>query len=196
MTGRSTLGRGLVLAVVALAMTAIGGWGPTLLITLGALDPADQVATLRVLLTGSAVALLGFVPLLLAALALVGRAPQPGWLLRLAIAILLVRPAVVVLEVISSPVAVVPQPLTLPLFLTTAVAAGLAAISVLPTAGPARRPERIAVVGVAVAALVGLALFGYTGAIVPIAAVGLVIALALRIRREREQADLDALDDD
>ncbi len=190
-----TARRGLVLAVVALAMTVIGGWGPALLLAVGVLDPADQVTTLRVLLVGSAIALLGFIPLLLAALALVGRAPQPAWLLRLAIALLLVRPVVVVLEAIASPVALVPQPLTLPIFLTTAVAAGVAAISVLPTTGPARRPERIAVVGVAVAALVGLALFGYTGAIVPIAAIGLVIALALRIRRDREHAEVDAIDD-
>lgn len=190
-----TARRGLVLAVVALAMTAIGGWGPTLLLAVGVLDPADQVTTLRVLLAVSAIALLGFIPLLLAALALVGRPAQPAWLLRLAIALLLVRPVVVVLEAIASPIALVPQPLTLPIFLTTAVAAGVAAISVLPTTGPARRPERIAVVGVAVAALVGLALFGYTGAIVPIAAIGLVIALALRIRRDREQAEVDAIDD-
>lgn len=191
-----TARRGLVLAVIALAMTAIGGWGPTLLLAVGALDPSDQVGTLRVLLAGSAIALLGFVPLLLAALALVRRVPQPAWLLRLAIGLLLIRPIVVVLEAVVSPIALVPQALTLPIFLTTAIAAGVAAISVLPTTGPARRPERIAVVGVAVAALVGLALFGYTGAIVPIAAIGLVIALALRIRRDRERAELDAIDDD
>lgn len=189
-----TARRGLVLGVVALAMTAIGGWGPTLLLAAGVLDPADQLTTLRVLLAGSAIALLGFIPLLLAALALVGRAPQPAWLLRLAIALLLVRPLVVALEALASPTVLVPQPLTLPVFLTTAVAAGVAAISVLPTTGPARRPERVAVVGIAVAALVGLALFGYTGAIVPIAAIGLVIALALRIRRDREQAEHDAID--
>ncbi|GAA1692013.1 hypothetical protein GCM10009792_09930 [Microcella alkalica] len=188
-----TLRHGLLLAVVALAMTTIGAWGPPLLLAFGALDPADQLTALRVVLVGNALALVGFIPLLLAALALVDRPALPAWLLRLAIGLLLVRPAVVVVEAIASPVAVVPPSLTLPIFLTTAAASGVAAISVLPTSGPARRPERIAVVGLGVAALVGLALFGYTGAIVPVAAMGLVIALALRIRREREQARFDEL---
>ena len=188
--------RGLVLAVVALAMTVVGGWGPSLLLAVGTVDPAEQAALVPLYLAGSALALLGLVPLLLAVLALVGRPATPAWLLGVALAVLLVRPLVLLLEAAASPLTVVPRELALPLFLTTAIAAGLAAIAVLPTTGPARRPERVAVVGVAVAALVGLALFAYTGTIVPVAAIGVVIALALRMKREREGAQLDDADAD
>lgn len=186
--------RGLVLAVIALVLTTVGGWGPSTLLTLGAIDPADQGALVPLYLAGSALALLGFVPLLLAALALLGRGAQPPWLLGAALLLLLVRPALIALEAIASPLTIVPPELALPLFLTTSIAAGLAAVSVLPTSGPARRPERIAVVGLGVAALVGLTLFAYTGLAVPVAAIALVIALALRLRRESADADLDALD--
>ncbi len=186
--------RGLALAVVALALTVVGGWGPSLLLALGALDASDQGALVPLYLGGSALALLGLVPLLLAVVSLVGRPAQPPWLLGVALALLLVRPLVLAVEAAAAPLTVVPRELALPLFLTTAIAAGVAAIALLPTTGPARRPERIAVVGVAVAALVGLALFAYTGTIVPVAAIGLVIALALRLKRQREDARLD--DDD
>lgn len=186
--------RGLVLAVIALVMTAVGGWGPSALLALGAIDPTDQGALVPLYLGGSVIALLGFVPLLLAALSLLGREARPPWLLGAALLLLLVRPALVALEAIASPLTIVPPELGLPLFLTTALAAGLAAVSVLPTTGPARRPERIAVVGFGVAALVGLTLFAYTGLVVPLVAIALVIALALRLRRDSADADLDALD--
>lgn len=188
------LRRGLVLAVVGLALTTLGGWGPTVLVALGAIGDSDPDALLQVFLLGGAIALLGFVPLLLGALSLIARPAQPAWLLGAAIVLLLVRPAFVALEAITAPMAIVPPELTLPLLLTTAIAAGLAAISVLPTGDPARRPERMAVVGLGVAALIGLALYGYSGAIVPVAGIALVIAVALRLRRERDDADPDALD--
>lgn len=188
------LARGLVLAVVALALTGVAGWGLSLLAATGAFASTDPQTLLIIVLAANALALLGLVPLLLAALALVGRGAQPPWLLALAIALLLIRPIIVALELIATPLALVPAALTLPIFLTTPIAAGLAAIAVLPTADPARRPERIAVVGIAVAALVGLALFGYTSAIVPLVAIGLVVAIALRLRRERDAAHLDDLE--
>lgn len=186
--------RGLVLAVIALALTTIGGWGPSALLTLGAIDPVDQAAVVPIYLGGSALALLGFIPLLLAGIALVGRGARPPWVLGVALLLLLVRPVILALEALVSPLTIVPPELALPLFLTTSIAAGLAAVSVLPTSGPARRPERIAVVGLGVAALVGLTLFAYTGLVVPVAAIALVIALALRLRRDSTEADLEALD--
>jgi hypothetical protein len=135
--------RGLVLAVVALVLTTLGGWGPSALVALGAVDPADQESLVPLFLAGSALALLGFVPMLLAALALVGRPAVPPWLLAAALLLLLIRPAAIALEAITAPLTIVPGELALPLFITTAIAAGLAAIAVLPTTGPARRPVRL-----------------------------------------------------
>ncbi|MFN4000561.1 hypothetical protein [Microcella sp.] len=182
---------GLVAALTATAMMLIGVvLVPTLFITpvdTSQVEGLEQLVSYesndRALLLGNVLAFLGFVPLLTAVHALIGRRAQPVGLLLGAYLVLLIRPLALVAEAIALPGSVLlPLGPLVPwvLLATTGVAAALAAAAVLPLAQNAVSPGRRAVVAGGVGLLVALALFSFAPYIAPLSALGVAVALWMR----------------
>lgn len=175
---------GLVAALTATAMMLIG------VVLVPTLVPAPVEATApltdevaRALLLGNALAFLGFVPLLTAVHAVIGRRAQPVGLLLAAYLVLLLRPLALVVEALALPgSALVPLGPLVPwvLLATTGVAAALAAAAVLPLAQSAVSTGRRAAVAAGVGLLVALALFSFAPYIAPLSALGVAVALWMR----------------
>lgn len=178
--------QGVFWASLASVMMIAGGFGWSLLLTES--DPEETVA--RAFIIGNIIALLGFLPFLMGVYAFIGRAAAPVGLLIAALVILLVRG-----------LAILPELWTVPdvfydnaawgyaFLLVTGLAAGLAAVAWLPQTEVARRPSRIAVVGIGVGLFVALTLFAFAPYVAPVSAVGL--ALALTFRRQQPVAVSD-----
>lgn len=171
---------GIVAAVVALLLLMV----PALELVL--LDESTPpVAAVQIFLSLNAVALLGFLPLLHAAHAATARRAQPAWLLLAAYLVLLIRPAVLVIEIVTAPVAVFGGlAFFYALLGTTGVAAGLAAVALQPTRNAegeaVASPLRSLLVGVGGGLLVALTLFAFAPYVAPLTALGLAVALSLR----------------
>jgi hypothetical protein len=164
-------------ASAAAVMIVVGSFGWTFVVTASD-SPETQ---LRVFLLGSVIALLGFVPLLRAVQAWIGRPLTPGWIAPAAFAVLLVRPLALLPEFIVLPVAFYQQPFWPFLFLaTTGVAAGLVAVGWLPATPEARTPLRVAIVGLSIGLFVILTLFAFAPYVAPVSALGLALALSFR----------------
>lgn len=178
---------GLVAALVATAMMLIG---VVLVPTLFALPTSTESAPLvestasdRALLLGNALAFLGFLPLLTAVHAVIGRRAQPVGPLLAAYLVLLIRPVALVVEAIALPgSALVPLGPLVPwvLLATTGLAAALAAAAVLPLAQSAVTTGRRVAVAAGVGLLVALALFSFAPYIAPLSALGVAVALWMR----------------
>lgn len=158
---------------------------PTLLITQN-----DQVLLLRWLFAGNALALLAFLPLLRAVHAIVDTPAVPAGAMVAAYGVLLIRPLVFAVQVVSAPFAVIdelggllPEVASALLLTTTAMAAGLAAWAVLPLAQNAATSGRRVIVGAGVGLLVVLALYSFEPYIVPLSALGVAVALWMRTGR-------------
>lgn len=149
-------------------------------------ESTDPVAAVQIFLSLNAIALLGFLPLLHAAHAVTGRAGRPAWLLLVAYLVLLIRPVVLVIEIVNAPIAVFGGlAFFYALLGTTGVAAGLAAVALQPTHDTAGepiegRPVRSLVIGVVGGLLVALTLFAFAPYVAPLTALGLAVALSLR----------------
>lgn len=178
-------------ASAAAAMLVVGTFGWNFVVTAN----DSQETLLRVFLAGNVLALLGFLPLLRAVQAWVGRPLTPTWIAPAAFAVLLIRPLALIPEFVTLPVAFYgPGPWPVIFLATTSVAAGLVAVGWLPPTAEARTPVRIAIVGVSIAIFVGLALFAFAPYVAPVAALGL--ALALSFRREKPAAADDDNDNE
>lgn len=181
-------GVGVGAAALALAMMLLGAvLLPTLFVEVPEGEQVvglEQLASNTVpLLLGNVLALLGFVPLLTAAHALIGARARPVSLLLAAYLVLLIRPIALGIEAAAYPDSVlVPLGPLVPYLLlaTTGVAAGLAATAILPLAQAAASPARRAVVGVGIGALVALALYSFAPFIAPLSALGVGVALLMR----------------
>lgn len=176
---------GLVAALTATAMMLIGVVLVPTLVVVPIVDgvPTPSVDDTRVLVLGNALAFLGFLPLLTAVHALIGRRAQPVGLLLGAYLVLLIRPLALVAEAIALPGSVLlPLGAVVPwvLLATTGLAAGLAAAAVLPLAQSAVSTGRRVAVAAGVGLLVALALFSFAPYIAPLSALGLAVALWMR----------------
>lgn len=180
-------------AFVALGMMLVGAvLVPSLAITPVPVPASETVEGLeqlteyarddRALVLGNALAFLGFLPLLAAGHALIGRRAQPVALLLAAYAVLLIHPLALLIEGLTLPDSVlVPLGPLVPLLLlfSTGIAAAFAAAAVLPLALEARTlGRRITVAGV-VGALVLLVLFSLAPYVAPLTALGVATALLL-----------------
>lgn len=171
---------GIVAAVVAVVLLMV----PALELVLLS-ESTDPVAAVQIFLGLNAIALLGFLPLLRAAHAATARTGRPGWLLPAAYVVLLIRPAVLVIEMVTAPIAVFGGlAFFYALLGTTGVAAGLAAVALQPThdaqGEPVGGPLRSLVIGVIAGLLVALTLFAFAPFVAPLTALGLAVALSLR----------------
>lgn len=180
--------QGVFWATAAAVMMIGGGFGWDLLVTES--DSEDTVA--RVFIISNVIALLGFVPFLMAVYAFIGRAAAPVWLLAAAIALLVLR-AVAVLPVLWTlpDVFYANEAWSYGFLLMTGAAAGLAAVSWLPQTEVARSPSRIVVVGVGVGLFVALTLLAFAPYVAPVSAVGLAIALTFRKQQPVAASDED-----
>ncbi|UTT63054.1 hypothetical protein [Microcella humidisoli] len=179
---------GLVAALTATAMMLIGVVLVPTLLEVPIVDgvPTPSVDDTRVLLLGNVLAFLGFVPLLTAVHALIGRRAQPVGLLLGAYLVLLIRPLALVAEAIALPGSVLlPLGPLVPwvLLATTGVAAALAGAAVLPLAQSAVSPGRRAAVAAGVGLLVALALYSFAPYTAPLSALGVAVALLIRSGR-------------
>ncbi len=187
---------GIIAAVVAAAVMLIGvvliptltglpAAGGEVIVTSDTAIVADGqlLAANRALLLGNALAFVGFVPLLTAVHAVIGRRAAPVSLLLAAYLVLFIRPLALVTEAAALPGSVlVPLGPLVPwvLLATSGVAAGLAAAAILPLAQSAASPGRRAAVAIGVGLLVALALFSFAPYIAPLSALGVAVALSLR----------------
>lgn len=183
---------GLVTALTATAMMLIGVvLVPTLVdVPIVSGIPEPSVDDTRILVLGNALAFLGFVPLLTAVHAIIGRRAQPVSLLLGAYLVLLIRPLALVVEALALPGSVLlPLGPLVPwvLLATTGVAAALAAAAVLPLAQSAVSTGRRAAVAAGVGLLVALALFSFAPYIAPLSALGVAVALLIRSGRFDEK---------
>lgn len=150
-------------------------------------ESTDPVIAIRIFLGLNAVALLGFLPLLRAVHAVTGRTARPAWLLPVAYLVLLIRPIVLVIEIVTAPVAVFGGiAFFYALLGTTGVAAGLAAVALQPThdprGEPVGSPARSVVIGVGTGFFVALTLFAFAPYVAPLTALGIAVALLVRRR--------------
>ena len=171
---------GIVAAVIALVLLMV----PALeLVLLN--ESTDPVAAVQIFLGLNAIALLGFLPLLRAAHAAMARDGRPSWLLAAAYLVLLVRPVVLIIEIVTAPVAVFGGlAFFYALLGTTGVAAGLAAVALQPTHDARGEPVggalRSVLIGVFTGFVVALTLFAFAPYVAPLTALGLAVALSLR----------------
>lgn len=178
--------QGVFWASLASVMMIAGGFGWSLLLTES--DPEETIA--RAFIIGNIIALLGFLPFLLAVYAFIGRAAAPVGLLVAALAILFVRAFALLPELWTVPeVFYGSQAWGYAFLALTGVAAGLAAVAFLPQTEHARRRSRILVVGFGVGLFVALTLFAFAPYVAPVSAVGL--AIALTFRKQQPVADSD-----
>ena len=180
--------QGVFWASLASFMMIAGGFGWSLLLTES--DPEETIA--RAFIIGNIIALLGFLPFLMGVYAFIGRAAAPVGLLIAALVILLVRALAILPELWTVPDVFYDNAAWGYVFLlVTGLAAGLAAVAWLPQTEVARRPSRIAVVGIGVGLFVALTLFAFAPYVAPVSAVGLALALTFR-----KQQPVVAPDDD
>ena len=172
-------GRGIVAALLAVAVFLVAAL-PAILLD----DTTDEVTLVRVFLGLNAIALLGFLPLLHAVHAVVARPARPAWLLLAAYLVLLVRPAVLAIDVVNAPITLGGPAVPFVLLGTTGVAAGLAAVALQPTVDargePIGSPVRSLVLGVGGGLVVALTLFAFAPYVAPVSAMGIAVALSLR----------------
>lgn len=173
---------GAVLALAAVGMMLVGAvLVPSLALTPGEVTAGTTEGD-RALVLGNALAFLGFVPLLSAAHALLGRRAEPVWPLLVAYLVLLIRPLALLVEGLALPGSVL-QPFgpIVPwvLLLSTGVAAAFAAGALLPLAQEARTVLRRIAVAAGVGLLVALALFSFAPYIAPLTALGVGVALLI-----------------
>jgi hypothetical protein len=171
---------GIVAAVVAVVLLLVPALELVLLT-----ESTEPVAAVQIFLGLNAIALLGFLPLLHAAHATTMRAGRPGWLLPVAYLVLLIRPVVLVIEIVSAPIAVFGGlGFFYALLGTTGVAAGLAAVALQPSLDaqgePVGSPLRSLAIGVGAGLLVALTLFAFAPYVAPLTALGLAVALSMR----------------
>jgi len=180
---------GAVWALVAVGMMLVGA----VLVPSLALTPGEATASTtegdRALVLGNALAFLGFLPLLAATHALIGRRATPAWPLLVAYGVLLIRPLALLVEGLALPGSVLlPLGPLVPwvLLLSTGIAATFAAGALLPLAQEARTVGRRIAVAVGVGLLVALALFSFAPYIAPLTALGVAVALLLGRGRPAE----------
>lgn len=180
--------QGVFWASLASVMMIAGGFGWSLLLTES--DPEETIA--RAFIIGNIIALLGFLPFLLAVYAFIGRAASPVALLVAALVILFVRAFALLPELWTVPEVFYDSQAWGYAFLAlTGVAAGLAAVAFLPQTEHARRRSRILVVGFGVGLFVALTLFAFAPYVAPVSAVGLAIALTFRKQQPVAASDED-----
>lgn len=181
--------QGVFWATAAAVMMIGGGFGWSLLLTQS--DPEETVA--RAFIIGNIIALLGFMPFLMGVYAFIGRTAAPVGLLIAALVVLLVRALAILPELWTVPEVFYDNAAWGYAFLlVTGLAAGLAAVAFLPQTEVARRPSRIAVVGIGVGLFVALTLFAFAPYVAPVSAVGLALALTFRRQRETPEPDAEA----
>ena len=177
--------RGLVLAVLAMIMT---GAGPLASVLLSGVPSTPG----WVLTTVSVAGALGLIPLLMAAIALVGRPVKPAWLVGVALVLVLIQPISWILE--STGLLYMLHTTALLIVIATGSAAGVIAAGLVPV-----RDRRIPLVlliplivlfaaGVSIAATV---IFMFRS-LLPLVAGVIALLLAVEIMRHRED---DARDD-
>lgn len=180
---------GIALAALAAVLMLGGPLAPQWLLPAellsGEITPSDdeQVTLIRVFLGANVVALLGFLPLLGAVHSVVGTTATRPALLLGAYLVLLVRPALILIDFIAAPLApLAGGGLIVAYFLvaTTGIAAGLASMAILPLARDAASPVRRWTLGAVIAVLVALALVAFAPYIAPLSALGIAAALVLR----------------
>jgi|GEM_PF-1871697 len=184
---RRTPGRGggIIAAIVAVVLLLVSSLDVLLL------DEADDELTIiRTVLGLNVVALLGFLPLLRAVHAVAGRPARPAWLLVAYLVLLLIRPAVLAIDLVAAATSETPATVlggdALPFLLlaSTGLAAGLAAVALQPThnahGDPVGSPLRSLGLGVGAALLVALTLFAFAPYVAPVSAMGIAVALSLR----------------
>lgn len=173
---------GAAWALVAVGMMLVGAvLVPSLALTPG-VATASTTEGDRALVLGNALAFLGFVPLLTAAHALIGRRAEPVGALLTAYLVLLIRPLALLVEGLALPGSVLlPLGPLVPwvLLLSTGVAAAFAAAALLALAQEARTLGRRIAVAAGVGLLVPLALFSFAPYIAPLTALGVAVALLL-----------------
>ena len=180
---------GIALAALAAVLMLVGPLAPQWLLPAellsGEITPSDdeQVTLIRVFLGANVVAFLGFLPLLGAVHSVVGTTATRPALLLGAYLVLLVRPALILIDFIAAPLApLAGGGLIVAYFLvaTTGIAAGLASVAILPLARDAASPVRRWTLGAVIAVLVALALVAFAPYIAPLSALGIAAALVLR----------------
>jgi hypothetical protein len=146
----------------------------------------EITVSIRAVLLGNALAVLGYLPLLTAVHALIGVRARPPWAILTAYLVLLLLPLAIVVESITYPDSFLASlgPLIPLLFLgSTGVAAGFAGAAIVPLALDAASVLRRIAVAALVGVLVTLALFLLAPYIAPLAALGVGAALLARTGR-------------